>query len=160
MRFVKTMSQGGFLLDCNFYLVSNIKVLCFLFHIFPKSEIFSVIYLEAVAIILNSRSGQKHCTIHCIQEQLKWALNQKHCTTHCIEEQLKWALKCSKLMTQKEVHQPCPNLVQLYTSILGFRASFSLIITVYICIPESFWNTCFYLFCHLKYWLSFQALCK
>lgn len=78
------------------------------------SEIFSVNNLEAVAVRLNCRSGQKHCTIH------------------CIEEQLKRALKYSKLMMQKEVHQPCPN-VQLYTSILRFRASFNLSITVYIC---------------------------
>lgn len=55
-------SAPGFLLDYHFCLVSNRKVFCFLFHIFPKSEIFSVINLEAVAIRLNCRSRQKHCT--------------------------------------------------------------------------------------------------
>lgn len=77
-------APGRIFTGLSFLPCKQYKSLVFSLSHFPKSEIFSVINLEAVAIRLNCRSGQKHCSVHCIEEWLKRAL--------------KYTLKYSKLM--------------------------------------------------------------
>lgn len=49
-----------------------------------------------------------------------------------VEASIEVHIEVQQTHDANEAHQPCPNLVHIYTSVLGFRASFSLVITVYI----------------------------